>query len=584
MSASRQTHASSSLSKSTPKVVPKGPASNLGAPSSLGASRASGAGSRARMSSSASSSMSGLAEDNPFTVPSEEEVFILRDKERQRKTEERIKFQNMSITEKTLSKTREITLRDRPEDDDLELTEEDLRREETLRQALEPLLSRQRDSVLPKEKENLAEYIAKKREMFLVQMSLDAKRSEIRNLEDKATERERKLREDEELLEENAQKFDEFLKDNDMKAVEAMRKAEAQTKEKADKVAEIKRLNAQIQAIKSQMSTDEEKLEEWRRYKDFLLSLTPEDWKMEQRELLRKSKFQKSVEEWETAQQQGTGVPQERPKSSEKTLAGAAKKRNVRAGKERPKLEEIQVDDAELPMYFADPQQLLDIFASLEESNLFLIQNSQETEEALEEIRTKYNEAKRKLETESSSLEGQIQSLEVSIQHEKEKISGFTSKAEQNVSSNAADRVLNELNAKVLEVYRQAGYENDAKLSTLDMLRNIERKLEELIIESDQMDPEGVEALEKAREKERRQRIREEKLEQSKKLQEDRVKRALERSQAPVQKKTGKPVMFRSHINSTGDASPKKKRDTSGSGDSGDTDLAHREDYRDFFQ
>lgn len=36
------------------------------------------------------------------------------------------------------------------------------------------------------EKENMADFIAKKREMFLVQMSLDTKREEIRKLEEKA--------------------------------------------------------------------------------------------------------------------------------------------------------------------------------------------------------------------------------------------------------------------------------------------------------------------------------------------------------------------------------------------------------------
>ena len=30
-----------------------------------------------------------------------------------------------------------------------------------------------------------------------------------------------------------------------------------------------------------------------------------------------------------------------------------------------------------MPLYFQEPKQLLDIFTSLEESNLFLIQNSQ---------------------------------------------------------------------------------------------------------------------------------------------------------------------------------------------------------------
>ena len=38
-------------------------------------------------------------------------------------------------------------------------------------------------------------------------------------------------------------------------------------------------------------------------------------------------------------------------------------------------------------LFFTDPQQLLDIFSELEEQNLSLIQNSQETEETLEEMR-----------------------------------------------------------------------------------------------------------------------------------------------------------------------------------------------------
>ena len=37
-----------------------------------------------------------------------------------------------------------------------------------------------------REKENMAEFIAKKREIFLVQMSLDTKRAEIRKLEERA--------------------------------------------------------------------------------------------------------------------------------------------------------------------------------------------------------------------------------------------------------------------------------------------------------------------------------------------------------------------------------------------------------------
>ena len=38
--------------------------------------------------------------------------------------------------------------------------------------------------------------------------------------------------------------------------------------------------------------------------------------------------------------------------------------------------EEEPEEEKEVPMYFKTPQQLLDIFTALEESNLFLIQNS----------------------------------------------------------------------------------------------------------------------------------------------------------------------------------------------------------------
>jgi len=51
----------------------------------------------------------------------------------------------------------------------------------------------------------------------------------------------------------------------------------------------------------------------------------------------------------------------------------------------------------ESKLYFTDPQQLLDIFSELEEQNLSLIQNSQETEEALEEMKQTVKASKEKM-------------------------------------------------------------------------------------------------------------------------------------------------------------------------------------------
>ena len=46
----------------------------------------------------------------------------------------------------------------------------------------------------PKDKETMSEFIAKKREMFLVQMRLDVKRAEILKLEEKARAKEEALK------------------------------------------------------------------------------------------------------------------------------------------------------------------------------------------------------------------------------------------------------------------------------------------------------------------------------------------------------------------------------------------------------
>ena len=69
-------------------------------------------------------------------------------------------------------------------------------------------------------------------------------------------------------------------------------------------------------------------------------------------------------------------------------------------------LSHMQLTDSgdDLAMYFSEPQQLLDIFADLELQNLFLIQNSQETEQALEELKQNYQETKKQMDDKTSSL------------------------------------------------------------------------------------------------------------------------------------------------------------------------------------
>ena len=75
-------------------------------------------------------------------------------------------------------------------------------------------------------RENLKDFISKKREIFPHPMSLDVKQAEIRKLEERALRREEALTRSEQMLEEDALRFEGFLKENDLKVQEAIRAGE----------------------------------------------------------------------------------------------------------------------------------------------------------------------------------------------------------------------------------------------------------------------------------------------------------------------------------------------------------------------
>lgn len=116
---------------------------------------------------------------NPFHVPADEEVFALRDEEAARKRAEREQAKHLHVWEKGVKEntTKALT-------DGLNLDDGSMMGQSKLNLVAQATRDRR------KEKENMADFIAKKREMFLVQMSLDTKRAEIRKLEERAQQRE----------------------------------------------------------------------------------------------------------------------------------------------------------------------------------------------------------------------------------------------------------------------------------------------------------------------------------------------------------------------------------------------------------
>ena len=84
------------------------------------------------------------------------------------------------------------------------------------------------------------------------------------------------------------------------------------------------------------------------------------------------------------------------------------------------------------------------------------------------------------------------------------------------------------------EVYGQVIGENDANISTLQMLTSIENFFGELLDLQEQLPEDTIAEFEKKLEKDRRARLREEKIKEQEALQRERVRRALERAQGKI--------------------------------------------------
>ncbi|KAK3102468.1 hypothetical protein FSP39_011574 [Pinctada imbricata] len=500
---------------------------------------------------------------NPFKMPRDSDIFVLRDKERQRKKQERLRQRQLRVHEKTTYASK-LNFRTasmiRPADSDEEKEGEDTDKAIAVKDDPEHTIAVTRDRHV--EKESLAEYIAKKREMFLVQYSLGVKRNEMSKLEEISQAEEKKLELAEQYLEEDAAMFDEFLKENDHGSNEAVREAENETKAKLEKVAEIKKVNAAMMGIKSEISKYEDTLKEYHMYRKFLENLTPQEWRDDQ-EKARKKRLEEKRKEREknllNQQKSGPqpdtkGVPRKKPpgptpRGSIPSKSGGTKKSEETAVVVVTE-EEEEDSDEELELFFTHPQELLDIFAELEEQNLSLIQNSQETEEALEEMKQTIKQTKVKMEKETTILKEQIEKLNNQINKEETKAADLKIKAKLfsygEFKAEDQQKMLDSLNKKVEEVYRSCIGDNEANISTLQMLTNIENRLEELFEQIETMPQEKVEAAEKAKEKERRLKLREEKMEQQRLHQEERVRKALERAKAEPKKQTGRKLVFRS--------------------------------------
>lgn len=403
------------------------------------------------------------------------------------------------------------------------------------------------------DKEGLNELISKKRDIFLLQMSLNVKRDEIRKLDENASAKEDALQRCESMLEEDAQRFDIFLKENDKKAQDAIRLAEKETKTRMEKVQEIKKLNQKLQLVQSSNNKHKSGLEECLRYKSFLEELTPSNWFQEQNEKkrIREREEERTVLDQTLAHEKSTSeieVADANPEAlpSEPSRVQISSPENESKDKYVPNCSA----EEETPMYFDSPQQLPEIFSTLEEENLFLIQNAQEAEQSLDEMIERFEQSRDEIQKKSDAMQRQICIVKNSIATRQSNLDPMRvwKDGTRSNSHHNEQYLMANLTKNVKKVYEDCGFSfTGATPSTLFMLAEIESKMEGVICCIRSIPEQKFKTAYKAKEKKRREAKRSQQQVEQHKAQEERNRKAIERSMQPPKKLKGKKVRHQIH-------------------------------------
>jgi len=142
-------------------------------------------------------------------------------------------------------------------------------------------------------------------------------------------------------------------------------------------------------------------------------------------------------------------------------------------------------------------------------------------------------------------LEQQIAAVDLQCEMQRQELSEKHRSSEQ-------EELLEQMCKKVKEVHAACGNDGEQhEPETQEMLKSIEAKLEELLnfleeVEETEAGVRQVKALEAHKDSVRRKNMRQQRIEQTQNRTEERLRITLNRSQAPIHKKVGKQIMFRS--------------------------------------
>uniref|UniRef100_A0A2K5XYU0 Coiled-coil domain containing 38 n=1 Tax=Mandrillus leucophaeus TaxID=9568 RepID=A0A2K5XYU0_MANLE len=415
-------------------------------------------------------------------------------------------------------------------------------------------------------KRTVHEFINDQRDRFLLEYALSTKRNTIKKFEKDIAMRERQLKKAEKKLQDDALAFEEFLRENDQRSVDALKLAAQETINKLQMTAELKKASMEVQAVKSEIAKTEFLLKEYMKYGFFLLQLSPKHWKIQQalkRAQASESKtniiLPKILAKLSSHSSKKEGILEEFGETailSEDASQGRDSQGKSRFGThEKDSLEFLLDDemdfDLEPVLYFKEPEELLQVLRELEEQNLTLFQYSQDVDENLEEVNKREKVIQDKTNSNIEFLLEQEEMLKANCVREEEKAAELQLRSRLfsfgEFNSDAQEILIDSLSKKITEVYKVCiGDAEDDGLNPIQKLVKVESRLVELCDLIESIPRENVEAIERMKQKERRQKFRDEKMREKQRHQEERLKAALEKAVAQPKKKLGRRLVYHS--------------------------------------
>ncbi|XP_047407665.1 coiled-coil domain-containing protein 38 [Sciurus carolinensis] len=373
--------------------------------------------------------------------------------------------------------------------------------------------------------------------------------------------------------------FEEFLRENDQRSVDALKIAAQETLNKLQMTAELKKASTEVQAVKSEIAKTEFLLREYMKYGFFLLKLSPKQWQIQQAlksssknnaiipKILRNAslgsnKREDSIDVVETlASDDYSTARGSQGKSRKKpTLNPEPRKSSLTNRPDSISSEdslEFFLDDdidfdLEPELYFKEPEELLQVLTELEEQNLTLVQYSQDVDENLEDVNKREKVIRDKINSNIDFLVEHKEMLRANCVREEEKAAELELRSRLfsfgEFNSEHQEKLIDSLSKKINQVYRVCiGDAEVGSLNAVQKLVKVESRLVELSDLIESIPKESVDAIERMKQKERRQKLREEKMKEKQKYQEERLKAALERAVAQPKKKLGRRLIYRSN-------------------------------------